>query len=205
MSDPLENEPLIEVPQTDIVKGGETCFSFAFERTTKGLKGSIKAHPRVEEFFRTLSHGETTDTVLSGRYWKSVGPGDAPLMAYALTTPLDSLHDGDGRFVIDRLGYPILDPDNDGQDRAGGGGGIRLNDNAGRPYPSKDRSNCVNISFVRLVGISEGHGVSFYVSGVYSTEAVNKLLKGVGEGLRQLYIDYMRPMNVSVQISTQSL
>lgn len=166
---------------TSVVKGGEVCIDFSLERSSEGLKGIIKAHPRVEEFMKNLSGGDLVQVGTVNRYWVPTKTSGVPLNAYGLNTKIDTFGAQDMDFTIDRLGAPLLEA---------------------IPDYRKER---INLSFLRLVGISEGAGVSFNIKGVYSKELVTKMLDGIGIGLRKFYIDFIRPMNVNVQISLQSL
>ncbi len=182
----------------EVVKGGETCISLGLERSTKGLRVSVKAHPRVEEFFKTMSGGEVKDSQLTDRYWR-LSDDHQPLMCYLLPPlPFDGFTQGEGDYVIDKVGSPLVV-----NNYPGGDGGAHPIAPGGGRYDIGN--NKVNISFLRMVGISEPQGITFYVGGVYSKDAVIKLLEQIGAGLRRFYIDFIRPMNVSVQISTQSL
>lgn len=133
---------------------------------------------------RGISGGEEVAVNTVGRYWQHVVPkGDTPpptLMAYALANKVEGYSQGEGEYTIDRLGHPLIE------------------------YPDGSSRPRVNLSFLRLVGASEA-GVEFYLKGVYSKDAVTKMLEVLGTGLRRFYIDFIRPMNMSVQISTQSL
>ncbi len=191
------NEAVVDVNSVDVVKGGETCISLGLERSTKGLRVTIKAHPRVEEFFKTLCGNEVKDAQLTDRHWR-LSDDNAPLYCYTLPPNTDGFpQEEGGEYVINRVGAPLVvnntpDP---------GGAPARIDGN-GRYLGYNPK---VNISFLRMVGISESQGITFYVGGVYSKDAVIKLLEQIGTGLRRFYIDFIRPMNVSVQISTQSI
>jgi hypothetical protein len=63
----------------------------------------------------------------------------------------------------------------------------------------------VNLSFLRLIGVSEGVGVKFGVKGVFSWDSVHELRDMLGKAVKQFYIDYMKPMHLTVMISTQDL
>ncbi len=63
----------------------------------------------------------------------------------------------------------------------------------------------VNLSFLRLIGSSEGIGASFYVKGVYSLPGLRALRDLLIPSTRQFYIDYMKPVDLIVKVSTQEL
>jgi hypothetical protein len=62
-----------------------------------------------------------------------------------------------------------------------------------------------NLSFLRLVGASEGAGAGFYVKGVYSLDALRMMKQNISTAARQLFIDYIRPIDMIVKVSTQEV
>lgn len=63
----------------------------------------------------------------------------------------------------------------------------------------------MNLSFLRLVGSSEGIGASFYIKGVYSLQGLRNLKDQLVGSTKQFYIDYMRPVDLIIKVSTQEL
>jgi hypothetical protein len=61
------------------------------------------------------------------------------------------------------------------------------------------------MSFLRLAGTSEGNGVTFGVKGVYSLESLRNLRDKISASARQLYIEYLRPVDLTVTVSTQEM
>lgn len=98
------------------------------------------------------------------------------LKVYELNTPLGTDNGKEVDFQLDRVGYPLIDGD-----------GI------------------VNLSFLRLVGISDGAGVSFGLKGVFSLGELRDTRDKIARMQRQFYINYMRPVDLSIQISTGEL
>lgn len=159
----------------NIVKSGENCVQITLERSGLGLTITVKANARLEEFMRLNSEGNQVDLKLFSRAWIPVN--DRPLLAYQGQTKFGSATSEDGTsYNPDALGHPILMPN--GQ---------------------------INLSFLRLVGISEGAGVAFAIKGVYSLEMARQLRDKLGMAAKRFYIDYIRPVDVSVTISTQDL
>ena len=66
-------------------------------------------------------------------------------------------------------------------------------------------SGQVNLSFLRLVGISEGAGVSFGVKQVYAQQGIDELKEGFIKAGVRFYQDYMKPIHATVVVSTQEL
>jgi hypothetical protein len=75
-------------------------------------------------------------------------------------------------------------------------------DIAGRPMEQEGQ---LNMSFLRLAGTSEGNGVTFGVKGVYSLESLRNLRDKISASARQLYIEYLRPVDLTVTVSTQEM
>lgn len=171
-----------EILQADVTKGGETFIRVLLKRSAKyGTHLNVRTLPHIEEFFRKLAPGPPTDPMLGGRYWYPIGEGKT-LQVY----PLDSaIH-----FSLDRknhiasltsVGIPLISAGN----------------------PDHGGATVFNLGFLRLVGTSEPEGVTFGVKGVYSTEALHNMRDLVGEASKKLYVQYMKPVNIHVMISSQ--
>lgn len=174
----------------EVTKGGLTPITATLSRNKFGTSLRIKAIPEVERFMASLSTmGEPVDVRTMGRYWEPLDkdPADPKtckrLMAYRQDFQLDPISAGDLRLNLDALGQPISSKDMD-----------------------VDRyRTSLNLSFLRLVGISEGAGVRFGVKGVFSMDELVKLHDQLAQGLRTFYIHYMRPVDLTVHVSTQVL
>lgn len=174
---------MAEEAPLEIVKRGETSLTVSLVRSAGGLTVSVKAHPAVEAFMRGLGSGEHLDVRAAGPYWRTVNRDASPLQVYALTEDVPPVRlDGGGAAVIARVGQPLLDLT------------ARLD----------GRSEfVVNLSFLRLVGISEGAGVTFAVRGVHTYEALAKMKDMLGEGYKRFYRQYMKPLKMDIVVSTQ--
>ena len=168
-----------------VTKRGETVIQTTLHRGVPGggedkarfgLTVSVKTHRNVEEFARAMGTGEASDVVLIGRYWRPVG--EQPLMVYDSSfIASETLKTDEGRaFRFDRVGQPLIADD-----------------------------GTINISFLRLVGVSEGAGVTFRVEGIFSVENLRFTRDVISSACRRFYIQYMRPVDLTVQISTQEI
>lgn len=171
-----------------VVKRGETCVITTLSRTALGLSLRVKAHPALELFMRGLASPDAppVEVSLTDRYW--VSATKQPLLAYRLGTPLPSIINpatGAPFFTLDRLSRPLLD-DTDSEGRSRG------------DVP-------INLSYLRLIGISEGAGVVFHIRGVYSLDALRTIQEKLVDAQQQFYINYIRPVNLSVIVSTQEV
>ncbi len=175
----------LQVPEVAVVsKGGETRIMVELQREVHRpgkdgitLRVAIKVHPAVEAFFSELGKGETVEVGAYGRYWIPCEK-EKPLLAYDIQIPLEPVRGVSGGVVnLERLGHPLLD--------------------------RSDRYDLINMSFLRLVGASEGAGVSFHLKGVYTTDTLKKTRDLITEASSAFYLAYMKPLNLSVIVSTQ--
>ena len=167
-------DDMIEAP---LIKRGEMCLMTTFHRGRQGLVVSVKAHPALEDLVRSLGTGETQDIGLWGRSWSAL---KTPINIYDLSTPalMTVLGNDRGHYRLDHPGQPlIIDTHGD--------------------Y----RIDPVNLSFLRIKGISEG--VDFLVKGVYTIEGIRDIADKVVQAERHFYITYMKPVDVTVVVSTQ--
>lgn len=159
-------------------------------RTGVGLRYTIKCHPDVEDFFRFnegLEDPQIEPVENYGREWlKPRGSIDeSPLRTYGLAAVLQGEHGvGNLRYRLDRPGEAILIPK---RDTTLGGQGSKI----------------LNMSFLRLVGSSGPDGVSFMVHGVFGDDLVTEIENSITLACRELYRQYMMPLEVSVVLEVQ--
>jgi hypothetical protein len=80
------------------------------------------------------------------------------------------------------------------------GGRYRL-DQPGTPLRD---GNIVNLSLLRLKGTSEA-GVTFLLSGMHSKSYIEDLADAIVEASRDFYVNYLKPVDIAVMVSTQDL
>lgn len=66
-----------------------------------------------------------------------------------------------------------------------------------------DENGLLNMSFLRIAGISTKNGVQFGIRGVYSLEKLRELQEVLGAAAKQLYRDYIKTVDLAVIVSTQ--
>lgn len=175
---------LIAPEVATVSKGGETRIMVELQREVHrpGKEGmtvklTCKTHPLVEAFMRDLGNGETVEVGAHGRYWVPCDKAK-PFRAYDLTTSLELVKAPSGTVLnLERLGQPLSERDG--------------------------RYEYINLSFLRLVGVSEGAGVSFHIKGVFNTETLKRVRDQITEALYTFYGSYLKPLNLSVIVSTQ--
>lgn len=167
--------------EVNVVKKGETCANIRLRRALGGLNITVQAHKELEALFRSWGDGsvhEVREFVRSG--WLPVGTTE-PLCLYHMRTNMENLvGDSDQPYTLSMPGQPLLLPD----PRSG------------------DPDRMVNMSFLRLVGISEGSGVSFTVKGVWTLEAIRDLRLSMQNVVRRFYNSYLRPVDTSLVLFT---
>lgn len=167
--------------EVNVIKRGETCIQAFLNRSPAGLTITVRAHPRVEDFIRSLGSGEQIDVKTLGRHWVPIG--GKPLMVYHLATnPGNIQASGKTMYNINQPGQPLL---------------------TAHSSISGINMDVLNLGFLRLAGISEGQGVSFGVKGVFTYEALQRLGSSIEEAAQQFYRSYIKPINLVVTVSTQ--
>lgn len=167
-----------------IVKGssGIRAIDIGVSRSKLGITINVRTISEVEDFMRSLGSGERVNTASAGRYW-------APLQTITRdeTTGAVTRTDGPPLYVYDlrqALEPGVLD----------NGGGYRL-DQPGGPLLYSG-TEMVNLSILRLIGTSEGTGVTFNLKGsVYTEGALKNLKDQLSKAARKFYIDYIRPVD----------
>ena len=194
-----------------LTKGGETSLWLNIARSPRhpeGIVVTVKALPQIEAFMRTIATPEgliegdigpdgnplgepqpiTRDALTEGRSWLPIDK-DVPLRLYVLSrlvSPVNGLR-------LDKGSQPLVSQ---------GGGDLVESRDTPVGYKSGN-SRYANLSFLRLVGISEGAGVSFVVRGVFSDQQVKEIHSILLDGVRRFWTAYLKPMNMCIQVSTQ--
>lgn len=73
------------------------------------------------------------------------------------------------------------------------------------PLEEDGRGSRLNLSFLRLVGISDPQGVKFVISGPYSKEYTRVLTARIGAETRNLIRDFVVPVYINLRISSQDI
>lgn len=161
---------------TSLSKRGELCISSTIQRSRRhqGLLVRVKTVPQVEGLFRDWTVGEEGSEIQSvSAYGRHWRPVDgADLRVYPLRPNPGVIQGEDVLFRLDAPGMPLVD------------------------------GKTINLSFLRIVGISEGPGVEFVVKGVASTDLIETLGKKIQAAQKALYLMYLRPVTLSLSVFT---
>lgn len=66
-----------------------------------------------------------------------------------------------------------------------------------------NREGVLNLSFLRLVGISSPEGVRFVIAGPYSKDYVSRISKQISTEVRNIIREYIVPVAINFRISSQ--
>lgn len=140
---------------------------------TIGVIVTVKVHPVVEEFMRSLGDGGSQPIdVAHGRGWYEIGEA-GPILVWNMDKPLDKFQTRN--WTIDKPSASLQD----------------------------EKYGHNNLSWLRIVGVSKGEGVTFGVKGVYSTTGLNKLRESFGTSLDDFYKSYIIPVDMYVSMTIQ--
>ena len=162
-------------------KGGEEIVRIRAQRTLKeGLQINLWAHPLIEDFFRNLSGGDQVNVREFGQEWRS----KKPLVAYTIPFANQIQFQQNRSVSFDHLGYPLVVINPDGRQ-------LRQ----GEMAPEQ-----INLAPLRLVGLSEGPGVTFSLNFVASDNGVLEMCQKFAEQVKWFYRLYLRPVDYHLSI-----
>lgn len=160
---------------TIVSKRGEVIIQTALRRTMKGVRLAVKVHPTIEELLRRWGQDSHESVLVYGRHWVPTRGEDALRVWLIGSTDTEHSYNG-GSYSLEGVGQPLV-----------------------------SRDSVLNLSFLRLVGASEGAGMSFFLSDVYSTEELKSLNGKIAKASRQFYVEYLMPVEMSVTVSTDEV
>lgn len=180
------------------LKRGDQPILTELQRSGVGLRFNICAHPVIEDFMKAaLGTAEPSIQPVEdfGRGWLPArGASKKDLYVYGIPKELSGVFTvrRDVRYRMDRPGQPILIASDGARPaRARLDGGMDMAD-------AGSSSEVLNLSFLRLVGISDPGGVSFHIGGVFSEALVDKLEDHLNAALKEVYQQFMKPIRISI-------
>lgn len=150
-----------------------------------GLRFTVRARPELEDLMQRLS-GDNRAPIdaFGGDLWVPMeGRFPEALEAYVMDDPLT----GSG-YTLSQIGGTLL---RENRDRAA----QRLGED-----PSAASNPTVNLSFLKLVGISNPEGVTFGLIGPYSFDYINQLRRALPLVTKQFLQEYIVPVDIRLSI-----
>lgn len=172
-----------------VEKGAERLSELTICRTRGGIRIYGKVHPLIEDLIKSWSATEPVPVSSTyGRNW--VGRDDKPVASLVWElqeNPGVLSADGGVLFVIDRCGGPLTDE-------------RQIND----PYGGRPKTaQVLNLSFLRIVGISEGDGIDIIIKGVFGTDRLLEIVEQIKRAIRYIAVQYIKPVDVTIIVSMQ--
>ena len=159
-----------------VVKRGERVLEAKLGRSTKGLRIQAKAHGSIEDLFKSWGSGSREAVSDYGRHWSS--PDGVILQAWSIRPDVadQTFRSPSGTYQLNALGRAVVSAEGE-----------------------------LNMSFLRLVGISEGAGLRIDVTGVFSYQELIALQQKIHDAARQFYVDYLLPVDLTIVMSTEEI
>lgn len=153
------------------------------DRNRIGLIVKVKARKEVEDFMGGLAQGRTLPVDAVGDNWLSLGVDGDPLSFYEIDTRFENQR----AYTLDQVAGPLLiAPANE------------------RQVLKTQAEEVVNLSFLRLAGISGDTGVSVGIVGPYSNDYLKRLKLALPGAISQFLRDYVAPVTYNFQIISKS-
>lgn len=161
--------------EMELMKKGEVMISITVSRNGRGMKFAFKTHPSVEALFREWGAGGSAPITKWGRGWHS----KEVLTAYEMLNATDIHTTPSGvLYSLNRIGRDMWEERTPGVQH-------------------------LNMSFLRLVGSSEGAGLNFSVEGMFSRDTIQRTADAILAASRHLYVSYLQEVDVTVRVSTE--
>ncbi len=155
------------------------------DRSRVGLIYRIKARPDVEDFMRNLSSERKMLVEAISDAWVNANPSAGQALEY-----YDVDLNNSRSYAINGIGAAPLIQEVEQQRRL-----------VERQLPKEDLAN---ISFLRLVGISNPDGVVVGFTGAYSSDYVQKLKIQLPAAIEQFLRDYLVPITINLHTVSRS-
>lgn len=165
---------------SDLIKNSDLCIHIGLSRSRHGIRLDVKTSPVVETFMRSLGNGEKQPISAWGRDWVPDNEDTQLVVWRADSSKIAKLTTSSG--IEYGLNYVA---------RA-----LDISADLGTT------KGVANLSFLRLVGVGEGNGVSFHIKNTVSSLSNMRDLKNLlGSAAKNLYADYIRPVNLNVYVA----
>ncbi len=161
-------------------------------RSRDGITVNVQSAPSVELLFKDMCPEQSLqDAQLLGRYWSPAQSGTT-LQVYAINPEISSGNQTiPGTSVFWNLvgvGHPLVSEDERRGLRNGSG---------------DDGPRSINLSLLRLKGISEPGGVTFRYHGILDEEDIEDLAKDLHQASTQFYNLYLRDLDITLRVNKE--
>jgi hypothetical protein len=165
-----------------IVKKGEQLLTARLRRSSRGITLHAKAHSSIEEYFSSMSKAEPLHVNNWQRgIWNKFGEYPE-LLVYGIddktASAKTSIGTIPGSFSVAYPGFQLL-------------------------LDQGTKSPTINMSWLRLKGISSDLGVAFSIKGAFTSDEVNNLSEMVYHSMKRFYLEYLKPVDVTITMSKQ--
>lgn len=143
----------------------------------RGNKGGILLRIKAHPALEDLIRGWGNGSQVDARTMGLGWKSPKTIMVHHLADGLAGVKGSDTPYRLDRVGHPLETPN--------------------------DKS--INLSFLRIVGVSEGEGASFAIPGIYELDDMRDLASRIKGATRKFYVDYMLPVDLTITMSTQEV
>lgn len=157
-------------------KQNEHLVNITLHRSRKGLSMTIRAIPAIEDLMREWGTGERQPVLAHGRNW--IAPEGSVLEVWQLSQAIGPLPYDGGVYSIERPGQLLIVE------------GVSLD--------GRSTSEVINLSFLRLVGLSEG--VTFKIAGVYTPDWLEEVGTKIKKATSRFWRTYMKDATIDVQL-----
>lgn len=167
-----------ELVTENIIKGGESLIAIGIRRSSRGIVLTTRANPVIEAFFQAQS-GDQIEVDEINRGWFPVGAEAESLKIWHIVHDPGVVRSPGGIYAINRPGQALIAPGATPQEKV------------------------INLSFLRLVGISSENGVKLEIRGAFTLKFIRDLAAQAGSTVKQFYIDCLKPIDIQVTVNTQ--
>lgn len=153
-----------------------------------GLIVHVVARPDVEAFMQGMSKGKKMPVDAFADSWQNGNPNGGTLEVYETA---EVKWENTNVYTLNNIAEsPLITPFDAKA--------------AARGLPQPNAQELVNLSFLRLAGISDESGVRVGILGAYSNEYLNRLKLALPRAIKQFLQDYIVPVTLNLQVISKS-
>ena len=157
--------------ETQVMNNGVEAVNIFIKRTEEGVNLTVKAEPRIEEFFKKWGGGAKMAPE-QGRLWRRSKADPTPIQVWSYAHNQGREYTEDDRYTVDSTGRELII---DG--------------------------SIVNLSFLRLVGITEGVSINFDM--IMSKQELVNVSQRLLRATDQFYQEYIQTVGMRILVSVQ--